>query len=240
VLYHATHSSVANSTSSTPFQGPRRWISSVLYSPMRDSAGALSYESPVLRTDGSIAMMHQPLRLRDRAIVEGLLQRVECQIAAQRARCPPADDPAGEHVDYEGDVHEAPPGRDVRQVRHPQLIRPGRREAPGDQIRRADDRGLRDRRRLELPAPHHALQAQAASVAPPCSGPSDGLPAAAASTPCGRRRPRGSPATPDGCGRRALRPGGRAAAAGRDTAAGPAVRSTSTGRSAAPQIGSTP
>jgi hypothetical protein len=30
---HATHSRVANSTSSTPFQGQRRWISSVLYSP---------------------------------------------------------------------------------------------------------------------------------------------------------------------------------------------------------------
>jgi len=45
VLYHATHSSVANSTSSTPFQGPRRWISSVLHvahrRPARPAADAL-------------------------------------------------------------------------------------------------------------------------------------------------------------------------------------------------------
>src|SRR2546425_8977806 len=51
-LHHATHSSVANSTSSSPFHGPRRWISSVLNNPITVSASALSYESPGHRTAG--------------------------------------------------------------------------------------------------------------------------------------------------------------------------------------------
>src|SRR5262249_34502025 len=37
-----------------PFHDPPRRISSVLWSPMIDSASALSYESPVLPTEGSI------------------------------------------------------------------------------------------------------------------------------------------------------------------------------------------
>jgi hypothetical protein len=41
-LNQSTHSRVAYSTWSMPFQGPRRRISSVLYSPMMVSARALS------------------------------------------------------------------------------------------------------------------------------------------------------------------------------------------------------
>jgi len=37
-----------------PFHGPRRWISSVLNNPITVSASALSYESAVLPTDGSM------------------------------------------------------------------------------------------------------------------------------------------------------------------------------------------
>src|SRR4029453_15601974 len=45
-LYQSTHSKVASSRSSRPRQGPRRRISSVLYSPIVLSAKALSKESP--------------------------------------------------------------------------------------------------------------------------------------------------------------------------------------------------
>ena len=45
-LNQSIHSKVAYSRSSMPFQGPRRRISSVLYSPMIVSASALSNESP--------------------------------------------------------------------------------------------------------------------------------------------------------------------------------------------------
>jgi hypothetical protein len=39
---HATHSSVASSTDSRFFHGPRRWITSALDSPLIVSASALS------------------------------------------------------------------------------------------------------------------------------------------------------------------------------------------------------
>ena len=49
-----THSSVANSTGSRPRHGPRGRIAAVLYSPMIDSARALSNESPTHPTDCSM------------------------------------------------------------------------------------------------------------------------------------------------------------------------------------------
>ena len=48
----------------------------------------------------------------------------------------PPDNPAREHVDHERDVDEAGPCRDVREVRHPQLIRAGRDELALDEVQR--------------------------------------------------------------------------------------------------------
>jgi hypothetical protein len=53
VLNQSTHSRVASSTWSMPRQGPRRRISSVLYSPIWDSAAALSEESPTDPTEAT-------------------------------------------------------------------------------------------------------------------------------------------------------------------------------------------
>lgn len=53
-VWHRDHSSVANSTSSKDRHGPCGRITSVLNRPMMDSASALSYESPMLSTDGSM------------------------------------------------------------------------------------------------------------------------------------------------------------------------------------------
>jgi hypothetical protein len=50
-LNQSTHSKVAYSTSSRPFQGPRRRMSSALYRPTMVSASALSYESPTEPTE---------------------------------------------------------------------------------------------------------------------------------------------------------------------------------------------
>ena len=50
------------------------------------------------------------------------------------------------------------PGRHVRQVGHPQLVRPRRPELARDQIRRPRGGGVRDCRHLELPAPHRASE----------------------------------------------------------------------------------
>ena len=52
-LNQSTHSKVAYSTSSIPFQGPRRRISSVLYSPMIVSARALM---PLCQVVGAAAV----------------------------------------------------------------------------------------------------------------------------------------------------------------------------------------
>jgi|GEM_PF-1746298 len=40
-LNHATHSSVASSTASRVFHGPRRWISSALYKPLILQIGSI-------------------------------------------------------------------------------------------------------------------------------------------------------------------------------------------------------
>ena len=71
-----------------------------------------------------IAVMHQWFLRNDPAIVERLLQRIEGQVAAQRGRRPPADDPTREHVDDGRHVHESAPRGHVRRVGDPQLVRP--------------------------------------------------------------------------------------------------------------------
>ena len=54
VLYQLAHSLVAASTRAGVSHGPRWSMTSVLYSPMTDSASALSQESPTDPTDGAI------------------------------------------------------------------------------------------------------------------------------------------------------------------------------------------
>ena len=48
--------------------------------------------------------------------VQGLLQRIEYEVRAHRTAHSPAHDATGEHVDDEGHVQPALPGRDVREV----------------------------------------------------------------------------------------------------------------------------
>ena len=54
--------------------------------------------------------------------VKGLFQGVQHEVGSHRAADPPADDPPSKHVDYEGDVDETLPGRNVGEVTDPQLI----------------------------------------------------------------------------------------------------------------------
>jgi hypothetical protein len=103
----------------------------------------------------AIAVMHQPLRRLDRARVERVLQRIEGQVTPERAGRAPAYDPAREHIDHERHVDKPAPGCHVGEVRHPQLIGACRRELARDQIR-PGGRRVRNRRYLELPAPHRA------------------------------------------------------------------------------------
>src|SRR5690606_28986439 len=75
----------------------------------------------VLRT--AIAVMDQLIPFRH-SFVHGLFQCIENQIGTRRTRGPPADDAPGEDVNHEGDIDKATPGRDVGEVRDPQLVRP--------------------------------------------------------------------------------------------------------------------
>ena len=63
--------------------------------------------------------MHQVARAVTATIVDGLLKRIEDEVRAERSRHAPADNASREHVDDEGDVDEAPPRRDVGEVRDP-------------------------------------------------------------------------------------------------------------------------
>ena len=63
-----------------------------------------------------------------------VLEGVEHEFGGHGGGGSPADDPAGEDVDDEGDVDGAGPGRDVGEVGDPQLVRGGRGEVTIDQI----------------------------------------------------------------------------------------------------------
>ena len=67
----------------------------------------------------SIAMMHQPAAMRRPSLMESLLQRVEHEACMRCPRGTPADDATDIDVDYEGDVDEARPRRDIGEVGHP-------------------------------------------------------------------------------------------------------------------------
>ena len=80
--------------------------------------------------------MHEAVRGLAAPVVNGLLERIEDEVGRQGRRDAPADDPTGEDVDDQRDIDEATPGGDIREVRHPELIRSRRGEVPIDQIER--------------------------------------------------------------------------------------------------------
>ena len=55
-------------------------------------------------------------------VIQSLLQRVQNKVRSHGTADPPAHNPAGIHVDHKGHVLPALPGRDVREVRYPQLV----------------------------------------------------------------------------------------------------------------------
>ena len=104
----------------------------------------------------AVAVMDQGVVALGLPGVQRLLQRVEHEVGVHRTAHPPADDAPGEHVDDEGHVQPALPGRDVGEVRHPELIRPLGLELPIDPVQRARRRWIADRRAHDLAADHTA------------------------------------------------------------------------------------
>jgi hypothetical protein len=122
------------------------------------------------------------------ACPQGLLQRIEHELGVHGAADAPADDVAGKHIDDEGDVHEPLPGRDIREVGDPELIRALGHELPIDPAGKA----RRDRASCgRLARAGRRRAPRRASAARPCSGPPRCLPAATAATPCARHTPAG-------------------------------------------------
>jgi len=66
---------------------------------------------------------------------KGFAQGGESQVAVQPVACCPADDPAGEQVDDDGEVQPAFAGPDIGDVGAPLLVRPPRREVLIEQVR---------------------------------------------------------------------------------------------------------
>lgn len=112
------------------------------------------------KLDAAIAVVDQIFE--PGASMDRLLERVQRQVASKRSGHSPSDDPPREHVRHEGHVDEARPGRDVRDVRDPELVRARGLEAAPDQISRPSSRLIDDRGPLEGPATNGALEAHLA------------------------------------------------------------------------------
>ena len=104
--------------------------------------------------DATVAVMDQTFGGGARP--KGLFQCIQGDVGLQRVCDPPADDLPREDVDYERDVNESSPGRNVSQIRDPQLIRTSRTEVAIDPIGRPQSRFIRYRR-LELSTPNDSL-----------------------------------------------------------------------------------
>ena len=96
---------------------------------------------------------------RGPALRHGHVQRRQDQFGAQMGLHRPADHPPAPHVEDDGQVQEPRRGRDVGDVRHPQVVGPRRREVPGDEIRGGRLGRVPDRR-PGPPAPTDALHAE--------------------------------------------------------------------------------
>src|ERR1700733_8557755 len=98
-------------------------------------------------------------------LMQGLLQRIEDEARMGGAADPPADDPAGEGVDDEGDIDEAGPSRHIGEIRKPEHVRRWGVELSVDMILRARRRLVADRGShrlaadypLQTHAPHQPL-----------------------------------------------------------------------------------
>lgn len=80
----------------------------------------------------AVAVVDQPIDIA--AGGERLLERIEHEVRLHRGAHPPANNHAREHIDHKGDEHRTAPDGHIREVCHPQLVRPLRRKLTIDQI----------------------------------------------------------------------------------------------------------
>src|SRR5260370_3522432 len=92
-------------------------------------------------------MMNKASSMQRPPVMQSLLESIEHEAGMCGSRNTPADDAPGEGIDDKGDVDEARPGCDVREIRDPQHVRPRALELPVggvQQVRRClvADRGF--------------------------------------------------------------------------------------------------
>jgi len=92
----------------------------------------------------SVGVVNQVLRIARLTGVKGLLQGVEHEVGGHGAADAPAHDTPGEHVDNKGHIQPALPGRDIGEVRDPELIGSIRGELAVDPIQRTRRRPIRN------------------------------------------------------------------------------------------------
>ena len=88
-------------------------------------------------------MVHEPVQRATVAAPDGHLQSIERKVRAHRRIESPSHNPPGEDIGYKGDVDHARPGRDIRNVSHPQCVWPIRGELALDQVSRPLGVGVR-------------------------------------------------------------------------------------------------
>ena len=84
----------------------------------------------------------------------GHLERIEDERGAEVRRHRPADDAPAPRIQDDRQVEKPRPGRNVRDVGDPELIRAGRREVPRDEIRSGRAVRIATRSDRSLPATH--------------------------------------------------------------------------------------
>src|SRR3990167_3024010 len=78
------------------------------------------------------------------AVIQGLVQCVQHKVRPHGTADTPAHNPAGKHINHKGHVLPALPGRNIREVRYPQLIGPIGLELSIDPVQWAWSRFVRD------------------------------------------------------------------------------------------------
>ena len=102
-------------------------------------------------------MVDQSTTVHGPPIMKRLIECIENETRMGSPTCPPTDDAASKGIDYERDVNEALPGRDIREIRKPEHVRRRREEVPVHPVERAWA-GLVTDRRADRFATNDALQ----------------------------------------------------------------------------------
>jgi hypothetical protein len=107
-------------------------------------------------------MVHQPAEMPTTS-EERHVERVNGEITAQRVRHLPAHDTSTEDVDNERHVDPTGVGLDVSEVRDPETIGRRRHEAAIDEVARAGQSIVAERRAFELAPPPSTTKTQLAN-----------------------------------------------------------------------------